>query len=304
MEFTLPGTRALCNTLAPSGLKRRLSVAPGAWETGRSTISISSVRGAFHAHRAMGPPQVKPEGGEGERDGVQEGGNSCLQGRTQSAPGDLEQKKSSHGRLQRGTGNITQGIRIAGRWTRPSSGAVISLPASSSSSHGHSRAKLASQLTLLLYHTWSPSVADPQSHRTGLLTRLKSSILAAPPTGSIAEREAGSACSRGEERSSGAVSRRGMQSLSIMESSHPCLSRKKRILTSSHTRPGPEDRAFECPVTVASCITLFARSNVAPMLQEKELSDSQLPAVAVPPRCKRTRAGRSEVLLWGVSCSS
>jgi hypothetical protein len=152
VEFTLPGTKALCNTLALSGLKRRLSVAPGAWETGRSTISISSVRGATHAHRAMGPLQVKPEGGEGERDGVQEGGNSCLQGRTQSAPGDLEQKKSSHGRLRRGTGNITQGIRTAGRWTRPCSGAVVSLPASSSSSHGHSRAKLASQLTLLLYH--------------------------------------------------------------------------------------------------------------------------------------------------------
>lgn len=49
--------------------------------------------------------------------------------------------------------------------TRSSSGAVISLRASSSSSHGHSRVKLACQLTLLLYHTWSLSTADPQFHR-------------------------------------------------------------------------------------------------------------------------------------------
>ena len=54
-------------------------------------------------------------------------------------------------------------------------------------------------------------MADPQSHRTGLLTRLKSSILAAPLAESIAEREAGNACSRGEEISSGAVLRGGMQ---------------------------------------------------------------------------------------------
>lgn len=53
---------------------------------GRITISISSVLGPPHAHRAMGLLQVKPEGGEGERDGVQEGGLSCSQGRSQSAP--------------------------------------------------------------------------------------------------------------------------------------------------------------------------------------------------------------------------
>ena len=172
VEFTLPGTKALCNTLAPGGLKRRLSVAPGAWKTGRSTISISSVRGAPHAHRAMGLLQVKPEGGEGERDGVQEGGNSCPQGRTLSA-WHLEQKKSSQGRLRQGTTNITQGARTAGIWTWPFSGAVMSLGALSSSSHGHSIAKLARPLTLLRvpYHTHSLQVADPQSHRTGLFAR-------------------------------------------------------------------------------------------------------------------------------------
>lgn len=52
VEFTLPGTKALCNTLAPDGLKRRLSVAPGAWKTGRGTISISSVlRRLMHIER-------------------------------------------------------------------------------------------------------------------------------------------------------------------------------------------------------------------------------------------------------------
>jgi hypothetical protein len=81
------------------------------------------------------------------------------------------------------TSRKDQSIHTASRWEGPSSRALISLQASSSSSHGHSRAKLACQLTLLLYHTWSPSMADPQSHRTDLLTRLKSSILAAPLAG-------------------------------------------------------------------------------------------------------------------------
>jgi hypothetical protein len=104
---------------------------------GSSTISISSVRGTPHAHGAMELLQVKPEGGEGERDGVQEGGNSCPQGRTLSA-WHLEQKKSSQGRLRQGTANITQGARTAGIWTWPFSGAVMSLRALSSSSHRHS----------------------------------------------------------------------------------------------------------------------------------------------------------------------
>lgn len=55
------------------------------------------------------------------------------------------------------------------------------------------------------------------------------------------------------------------------------------------------------PVTVASCIAPFARSSVAPMLQEKELSDPRHPVVAVPPRCKRARADRKELLLWAHS---
>ena len=84
--------------------------------------------------------------------------------------------------------------------------------------------KLACPLTLLLC---TSHLIAPQSRRTGLLTRLKRSILPAPLAGSIAEREAGSACSRGEEISSGAVSRRGMQSFSIMDSSYPCRWRKK-----------------------------------------------------------------------------
>lgn len=158
---------------------------------GSSTISISSVRGTPHAHGAMGLLQVKPEGGEGERDGVQEGGNSCPQGRTLSA-WHLEQKKSSQGRLRQGTANITQGARTAGIWTWPFSGAVMSLGALSSSSHRHSIAKLARPLTLLPYHTLLLQVADPQSHRAGLFTRLKRSILPAPLAGSIAEREADS----------------------------------------------------------------------------------------------------------------
>lgn len=37
---------------------------------------------------------------------------------------------------------------------------------------------------------------------------------------------------------------------------------------------------LSAPVTVASCIPPFARTNVAPMMQEKELSD---PVVAGPP---------------------
>ena len=229
MEFALPGTRVLCNTLAPGGLKRRLSVAPGAWETGRSTISISSVLGAPYAHRAMELLQVKPEGGEDERHGVQEGGNSALKGGHNQRLATSSKRKAAIAAFDEALSisRKDQSIHTAGRWERLSGGALISLRASSSNFHGHSRARLACQLTLLLYHTWSPSMADPQSHRTDLLTRLKSSILAAPLAGSIAEREAGSACSRGEEISSGAVLRGGMQSLSIIESSYPCRSRKK-----------------------------------------------------------------------------
>jgi hypothetical protein len=56
-------------------------------------------------------------------------------------------------------------------------------------------------------------------------------------------------------------------------------------------------------VTMASCIAPFARSNVAPMLQEKELSDPRHPvvaaAVAVPPRRKRARANRKEMQCHG-----
>jgi hypothetical protein len=255
---------------------------------GSSTISISSVRGTPHAHGAMGLLQVKPEGGEGERDGVQEGGNSCPQGRTLSA-WHLEQKKSSQGRLRQGTANITQGARTAGIWTWPFSGAVMSLGALSSSSHRHSILKLARPLTLLPYHTLLLQVADPQSHRTGLFTRLKRIVAFCQRrslAGSIAEREADGACSRREEISSGAVSRRGMHSASIMDSLYPCRSRKKRILTSSHTRPGPMTARLSAPVTVASCIPPFARTNVAPMMQEKELSD---PAVAVPPTLQASR---------------
>lgn len=201
MEFTLPGTRALCNTLAPGRLKRRLSVAPGAWETGRSTISnLVSARGAS-CTSSDGAASSETGGRRGtsvtayKREGI-----PALKGRHNQRLATSSKRKADMAarRLQRGTGNITQGIHAAGRWTRPSSGAVISLRASSTSSHGHRRAKLACQLTLLLYHTWSPSMTGPQSHRTGLLTRLRSSILPAPLAGSIAEREAGSACSRRE----------------------------------------------------------------------------------------------------------
>lgn len=65
----------------------------------------------------MGLLQVKPEGGEGDREGVQEGGNSCLQGRMQSPPMALRAKrKVPHGvaptRLDRKPNwpNITQGL--------------------------------------------------------------------------------------------------------------------------------------------------------------------------------------------------
>lgn len=55
------------------------------------------------------------------------------------------------------------------------------------------------------------------------------------------------------------------------------------------------------PVTVASGRPSFARSSVAPMLQEKELPDSRHPVVAVPPRRKRARADRKPVQLWAHS---
>ena len=112
---------------------------------------------------------------------------------------------------------------------------------------------------------------------------------------------------RGEEISSGAVSLRGMQSASIMDSLYPCRSKKKRILTSSHTRPGPMTARLSAPVTVASCIPPSARTNVAPMMQEKELSD---PVVAVPPHAasepgqtaSRSRLGRILTNLVVISC--
>lgn len=43
---------------------------------------------------------------------------------------------------------------------------------------------------------------------------------------------------------------------------------------------------LSAPVTVASCIPPFARTNVAPMMQEKELSD---PVVAGPPTLQASR---------------
>jgi hypothetical protein len=76
----------------------------------KHSASLVSAR-APHAHRAMGLQQVKPEGGEGERDGVQEGGNSCPQGRPLRLPapaGVLEQKKSTP--------------MAHGPWTRPGPG--------------------------------------------------------------------------------------------------------------------------------------------------------------------------------------
>lgn len=61
---------------------------------------------------------------------------------------------------------------------------------------------------------------------------------------------------------------------------------------------------LNAPVMVVSCILQFARSNVAPMLQEKELPDPRQPVVAGPPltpQCKRARVDRREMLLWAHS---
>ena len=111
------------------------------------------------------------------------------------------------------------------------------------SSHGRSRVKLAYQLTLH-YHTWSPVAGDPQSHRTALLARLSSSILPAPRAGSIAEREAGSACSRGEE----------ITLCYVVECSRRAswrartpVARGKSEFSHRLTHAQTDDRAFGCP---------------------------------------------------------
>jgi hypothetical protein len=100
-------------------------------------------------------------------------------------------------------------------------------------------------MTLVLYHDTRPQPIHSLTE-AGLLTRLKSSILATPLARSMAEREAGSACSRGEEISSGrcvtwwnalAEHHRDIIPLSLKE--------KVNSHIVSHT-PRPGDRASEC----------------------------------------------------------
>lgn len=194
--------------ICPGGLKRRLSVAPRAWKTGRAQYRSRQCEAAS-CTSSNGAAPSETGGRRGRSVTVlQEGSTSCSQGRTQSAPtGALEQKKSRHGCSGRG------------QWQHHAS-LACNTPTSQYSGNLLPHRLLTSSFMvhvcpwycpLTLFHHIHIRARINREHGTSLITRACRRKLSAAGTGTIAEQKAGVAC-RGEEVFSGAVQRRGMQS--------------------------------------------------------------------------------------------